>query len=338
MVQINFSPRSYVVLANQIYTKGEKVSPRGKETMELRNVCLWTDVVEGRIVTDPTRRMNIGFAIAEWLSIMAGIDDIQFFQAFIKDYGRYSSNGISMDNAYGSRVREASWSQNGQIEDVIEILKADQASRNAIVMIRNANDSLSISSHIPCTLSLQFMIRNDKLEAYTNMRSNDVYLGLPYDWFAFTMVQEYIARRLGVPLGRYHHNAASLHLYAEHYPFAIAQKSTRWPYKMLSMPDDITAEQVNLAANLLLKTTQEVMNGKLVDCIPNFVNNRHHLGNYLAQLTASAMSVALYRVDAQPARSFLHYIEDRTLRHMTMMRNNWQRPPKRKKGTEEANV
>jgi thymidylate synthase len=45
------------------------------------------------------------------------------------------------------------------------------------------------------------------------MRSNDAYKGLPHDIFCFTMLQEVVARTLGVELGSYSHFVGSLHLY-----------------------------------------------------------------------------------------------------------------------------
>lgn len=48
-----------------------------------------------------------------------------------------------------------------------------------------------------------------------HMRSNDVYLGLPHDIFAFTMLQEIAAREIGVGLGSYLHSVGSMHLYAD---------------------------------------------------------------------------------------------------------------------------
>jgi len=47
----------------------------------------------------------------------------------------------------------------------------------------------------------------------TNMRSNDVHVGLPHDVFCFTMLQEIVARSIGVELGTYKHVVGSLHLY-----------------------------------------------------------------------------------------------------------------------------
>jgi thymidylate synthase len=57
------------------------------------------------------------------------------------------------------------------------------------------------------------MIRHDKLEMVTNMRSNDAFLGLPHDIFSFTMLQEIVARALSVELGKYKHTVGSLHIY-----------------------------------------------------------------------------------------------------------------------------
>lgn len=45
------------------------------------------------------------------------------------------------------------------------------------------------------------------------MRSNDAWMGLVHDVFAFTMIQEMVARSLDVELGTYTHFVGSLHLY-----------------------------------------------------------------------------------------------------------------------------
>lgn len=41
------------------------------------------------------------------------------------------------------------------------------------------------------------------------MRSNDAYLGFPHDVFFFTMIQELVARSLGIRVGDYHHFATT---------------------------------------------------------------------------------------------------------------------------------
>jgi thymidylate synthase len=47
------------------------------------------------------------------------------------------------------------------------------------------------------------------------MRSNDIYRGFPADVFAFTFIQELLARALQLEIGTYNHFVGSLHLYDE---------------------------------------------------------------------------------------------------------------------------
>ena len=60
---------------------------------------------------------------------------------------------------------------------------------------------------------MQFILRNGKLDLIVTMRSNDIWLGLPYDLFNFTCMQIQMAMELGVEVGVYYHNAGSLHMY-----------------------------------------------------------------------------------------------------------------------------
>jgi thymidylate synthase len=86
---------------------------------------------------------------------------------------------------------------------------------------------------------MQFFVRERKLDAVVYMRSNDIYLGLPYDVFVFTMLQELFALELGLELGRYHHMVGSLHLYEADIVKArnvLASPSTR-PFIMPPMEE-----------------------------------------------------------------------------------------------------
>jgi thymidylate synthase len=66
---------------------------------------------------------------------------------------------------------------------------------------------------IPCTLSVQFVLRQERLYAITTMRSNDLWLGFPYDVFCFSTLQRLFAYTLGVDVADYVHNVGSMHLY-----------------------------------------------------------------------------------------------------------------------------
>jgi thymidylate synthase len=80
------------------------------------------------------------------------------------------------------------------------------------------------------------MIRDDKLLCITNMRSNDAILGLSYDMFSFTMLQEFVANMIGVEVGPYYHNAGSFHVYVKDVAGLEFKQEGRWTPLMDKMP------------------------------------------------------------------------------------------------------
>jgi thymidylate synthase len=100
-----------------------------------------------------------------------------------------------------------------QVDNVINLLRRKSSSRQAVVQLFNAEDLLKNYNDVPCTCTMQFFVRKGSLQAVVHMRSNDAFLGLPHDVFAFTFIQELIARSLGLKLGTYKHMVGSLHIY-----------------------------------------------------------------------------------------------------------------------------
>jgi thymidylate synthase len=72
----------------------------------------------------------------------------------------------------------------------------------------------------------------------TVMRSNDAYLGLSHDVFAFTMIQEILARTLKVELGVYTHFVGSLHIYRKNRNAVQKYLQEGWqPTQNVAMPE-----------------------------------------------------------------------------------------------------
>lgn len=246
---IVYSPRAYHTFIDRFRDFAEPVSPRGISTIELVNSTLMLRNPLDRIVTDRGRRMNIAFGFAEWYAMMFGIENLDFFQRFIHDYDRYSTDGKKADGSYGTRVQYpllqidstghvTTPRKANQLDGIIAKLKDDPCSRQAVMSIYNADD-LTIGAggkNTPCTLTLQFLIRDNELHLIVNMRSSDVYVGLTYDVFVFTMIQEYVAMRLDIAPGKYFHNAASLHAYEKDFPNFDKLTRRRWPGLMNMMP------------------------------------------------------------------------------------------------------
>jgi thymidylate synthase len=171
-------------------------------------------------LTNPRARLSrtetkgtIFSAIGELLWYLSGSDKLDFIKYYIKDYVSESDDGKVLYGAYGPRLLKAQ-SEHNQIDNVISLLRENRASRRAVIQLFEARDIAGKKKkEIPCTCSLQFVIRKEKFHLMANMRSNDAFKGLPHDIFAFSMMQEILARTLGVELGEYYHSVGSLHLY-----------------------------------------------------------------------------------------------------------------------------
>lgn len=170
-------------------------------------------------LTDPRARLSRSeikskafSALGELLWYLAGSDELKFIVHYIEMYKDDSDDGKTLYGAYGPRLLNMR-DQYNQLENVYKLLTENPGTRKAVIQLFDAKDISEAHKEIPCTCTLQFLIREGKLNLYVSMRSNDAYKGLPHDIFAFTMLQEIMTRKLGVELGNYYHSVGSLHLY-----------------------------------------------------------------------------------------------------------------------------
>jgi len=191
---------------------GETVEPRQQTTRETRSASLVLHQPERNIITIPGRKLNYHYMVAEFLAILTGQNEVAMFAPYNENVYQFSDDGIYFYGAYGPKFVE-------QLQYVLAVLSNDYASRQAVINIWRERPGPS--RDVPCTLSLQYMVRNGCLEAFTTMRSNDLWWGFPYDLYVFTQLQNYIASMLGLKAGRYHHNVNSLHIYQRHWHKAL---------------------------------------------------------------------------------------------------------------------
>jgi thymidylate synthase len=162
--------------------------------------------------------MGYKFAIAEAIHIISGSNRVDNLSPYSKMIEKFSDDRVHFFGAYGPKIID-------QIEYIGRCFSSDVYSRQAVINIWR--EKPPVSKDIPCTLSLQFLIRQGytgyKLDTIDTMRSSDVWLGVPYDWFSLSMVSAYIALYLRnlVPdlkhlkLGTFYLNAGSQHIYTD---------------------------------------------------------------------------------------------------------------------------
>lgn len=199
----------YPKLVQWVREHGQPVSPRNQLTYELRNVSITLRDPVDSLPLGVGRKLNLAIGAAEALQLIAGVSDPTLMTRIQPRFGSFM-DGSALHGAYGPRIR---W----QLGDVHTLLFQDPSTRQAICSIWDANYDRSVPvapRDLPCTLSLQFIFRDSALELHTHMRSNDVVLGVSYDFFQFTQLQLTMANVLGCAVGPYEHHATSLHLYA----------------------------------------------------------------------------------------------------------------------------
>lgn len=189
---------------------GSSASRDGAVTGEIINAVTVIDDPKDNLVTSPIRKLSHKYAIGELLWYLSGSNKLDAIANYSKAWNKLSDDGETVNSAYGHRIFEKFGFD--QWEHVKGLLKADPNSRQAVIHIKEPNPEKT--KDLPCTVALQYFIRDGKLYATTYMRSNDIWLGFPYDVFTFTCLQIKMAFELGVGIGSYTHIAGSLHLYS----------------------------------------------------------------------------------------------------------------------------
>lgn len=192
-------------------------SPRGLKIKEKLGVQFRIKNPRDRLPYVKARNFSLSYFVAESIWYMSGNDSTDWISRYAPFWKNISDDGKTANSAYGARIfKFHPRIADGEIVQwryVKEELARDPDSRRAVIHIRTPDDSLYAVKDVPCTLSLQFFIRDSKLHLHVTMRSSDIILGLPYDVPAFTLMQEVLANELGIDLGEYVHTSNSLHCY-----------------------------------------------------------------------------------------------------------------------------
>jgi len=258
-----------------------EAAPRGQKVKEILGASFTILNPRDRIPYVVGRKFSVTYMVAELLWYLSGNNETEWISKYSNFWKDISDDGVTANSAYGSRLLKPhpkiAQGRINQWDYVVQELRKDPDSRRAIMHIRVPDDSVDAKLDVPCTLALQFFIRDGKLHQVANMRSSDVIFGIAYDVPAFTMFQELLANELGVELGTYTHVSNSLHIYERHFDMAEkilnmsnVNKSQFELYKSYgAMPDVSCASRQELSywIDKLMEFESDVTNSKSVDSV-----------------------------------------------------------------------
>lgn len=242
---LSHGQRDYRTIVETVRRDGEHRSPRGQLTHDAGNVTLFFEDADlNMLPTRVGRKLNPGIAAVETLQLIGGVSDAEVTLRVAPQFALYAEPGSGKFwGAYGRRIGT-------QLHDVVGKLHADPDTRQALITLWEPYyDNQPGKRDYPCTIALGFTIyRHRRLDMNVTMRSNDVWLGLPYDLFQFNQLQHTVATLLSLEVGEYAHTAWSLHLYDSDYEAAETQlhelAQSDWQPRGLGLKDVETTRQV----------------------------------------------------------------------------------------------
>jgi thymidylate synthase len=205
------------------------------------------------VISNPERKFSAGYATAELFWYLCGSDSQEMIQAYAPQYARFCNDGVAK-GAYGARWRDnpgiaAKGVGLTSLQAAYALLRDKRDDRRAVVTMFDSGDVVEAIRgewrDIPCTLSMQFLVREGQLHMIVSMRSNDAWLGTPYDIHCFCQIQMLMAAALGCSLGTYTHFVGSMHLYetnSEKAMKAVGANCSRVPVRT-PMPSRRDAEE-----------------------------------------------------------------------------------------------
>lgn len=203
--------------ANMLFEQETALSGRTGDVLELLHTFISIENPRQKWVYDRIPPISISFALAELVWIMNGEERSEVINYWNPRLVDFAGDGDTYYGAYGKRIR--SHFGFDQLEKAYYALQNTPESRQVVIQIYDVEKDFPIdngqprSKDIPCNICSLLKVRYGKLEWSQIMRSNDILLGMPYNFVQFTSLQEILAGWLGLELGSYIHYSDSLHLY-----------------------------------------------------------------------------------------------------------------------------
>lgn len=155
----------------------------------------------------------------------------QFIQA-IKDKkssNLYNYNYGDLGDVYGKQWRNWNYKVD-QIADVIKSIKNNPNSRRHLISAWNV-DRINLMALPPCHYAFQFYVNNNELSCMANMRSNDQFLGSPYNISSYALLTYMIAQVCNLQPKDLIMSIGDAHIYNNHIQ-QVKEQLQRKPMKL----------------------------------------------------------------------------------------------------------
>lgn len=211
----------YKEALNMLVNSPQYISaPRGLKIHESLNASIVIRNPLSNLFKNSYRGIPLKYLKKEIALYLSARRDAEGFEDASKFWANIKTKDNLINSAYGYLIFEGTKTVDGmtQYEWAKQSLINDKDSRQAIMFFNKPDFQYNGNKDFVCTLNMIFHIRDNKLYATVNMRSQDIRRGMQFDVPFFTLVQYLMYLDLlkvypDLKLGSYRHNCASLHLY-----------------------------------------------------------------------------------------------------------------------------
>ncbi|WP_211747916.1 thymidylate synthase [Paenibacillus sp. Marseille-Q4541] len=229
---MNKLDQDYLELCKFILNNGVKKEDRtGTGTVSVFDYTIRHDLSTGFPLLT-TKKVHLKSVIHELLWFLSGETNIRYLKENgVRIWDEWADENGQLGPVYGSQWRtwqpsKVDWDDDleityiteetiDQISQVINSIKTNPDSRRHLVSAWNVGE-LEDMKLPPCHYAFQFYVANNKLSCKFNMRSTDVFLGLPFNLACYGLLTMMIAQVCDLELGDLIYSGGDVHIYSNH--------------------------------------------------------------------------------------------------------------------------
>ncbi len=226
--------RPYLDLLRHVRDTGLRKEDRtGTGTLSVFGHQMRLDLAKAFPLVTTKRVFFKGLAV-EMLWLLRGDTNVRYLnENGVRIWNEWANENGDLGPVYGKQwvdwVNQDGRSYN-QIQQVIDSIKSNPDSRRHIVNAWNVGE-IDRMALPPCHMFYQFWVGNGRLSCQLYVRSNDLFLGAPFNIAEYALLTHMVAQQCDLDVGELVYTIGDAHIYLNHLD-QIEEQLTREPFPL----------------------------------------------------------------------------------------------------------